>query len=96
MACSAGKFDSRCGRSRPAIRSIAVRRAAASRTKGQLTGIGNEGTGESGTSAAALDAFKRSLEGRGQKVCSFSCHGNPLHPNPVIAQAAHEDFVATC
>jgi sugar phosphate isomerase/epimerase len=45
---------------------------------------------------AAFDNFRRSLEERGQKICAFSCHGNPLHPNKVIAQAAHEDFVATC
>lgn len=45
---------------------------------------------------SALAAFRRTLELRGQQICSFSCHGNPLHPNPSIAQAAHDDFVATC
>ncbi len=44
----------------------------------------------------ALDKFRNSLVERGQSICSFSCHGNPLHPNSAIAQAAHDDFVATC
>ena len=44
----------------------------------------------------ALEAFQRSVEDRGQKICSFSCHGNPLHPNPAIARSAHQDFVTTC
>jgi sugar phosphate isomerase/epimerase len=29
-------------------------------------------------------------------ISSLSCHGNPLHPNPAIAKAHHEDFVNTC
>jgi sugar phosphate isomerase/epimerase len=44
----------------------------------------------------ALEKFRQSLADRGQSICSFSCHGNPLHPNPAIARAAHDDFVATC
>src|SRR5580698_1671186 len=44
----------------------------------------------------ALKNFEQSLSQRGLSVCSFSCHGNPLHPNAAIARAAHEDFVATC
>ena len=43
-----------------------------------------------------LEAFQRSVEDRGQEICSFSCHGNPLHPNPAIARSAHQDFVAPC
>ena len=30
------------------------------------------------------------------RICSFGCHGNPLHPNPAIAEGAHADLVATC
>jgi sugar phosphate isomerase/epimerase len=45
---------------------------------------------------AAFENFRRSLDERGQNICAFSCHGNPLHPNRAIADAAHADFVATC
>ena len=45
---------------------------------------------------AAFEAFRRSVEDRGLKISAISCHGNPLHPKLAIAQAAHEDFVATC
>jgi sugar phosphate isomerase/epimerase len=45
---------------------------------------------------AAFEKFRGTLEERGQKICAFSCHGNPLHPNQAIADAAHGDFVATC
>jgi sugar phosphate isomerase/epimerase len=44
----------------------------------------------------ALERFRASLEERELRLCSFSCHGNPLHPDPQRAAADHEDFVATC
>jgi len=40
--------------------------------------------------------FVASLEERGLRLCSFSCHGNPLHPDPERAGSDHRDFVATC
>jgi sugar phosphate isomerase/epimerase len=43
-----------------------------------------------------FDAFRASLHDREMQICSFGCHGNPLHPNRAIADAAHADLVATC
>jgi sugar phosphate isomerase/epimerase len=45
---------------------------------------------------AERDWFRASLESRGLTLCSFSCHGNPLHPDPRRAHRDHDDFVATC
>ena len=45
---------------------------------------------------SAFGAFKHSLEEREMRICSFGCHGNPIHPNKEIADAAHADLVATC
>jgi sugar phosphate isomerase/epimerase len=45
---------------------------------------------------APLDRFRASLDDRGLRICSLSCHGNPLHPDPERAASDHEDFVATC
>ena len=45
---------------------------------------------------SAFDTFRGSLEERELRICSFSCHGNPIHPNEAIAEAAHADLVATC
>jgi sugar phosphate isomerase/epimerase len=45
---------------------------------------------------AALARFRGTLEERGLELCSLSCHGNPLHPDPERAASDHEDFVATC
>ncbi|MBA3263485.1 MAG: sugar phosphate isomerase/epimerase [Thermoleophilaceae bacterium] len=44
----------------------------------------------------ALERFRATLEDRELRLCSFSCHGNPLHPDPGRAAADHEDFIATC
>ncbi len=38
----------------------------------------------------ALKEFKQKLEGNGFTISALSCHGNPLHPNPVIAKAYQE------
>jgi len=43
-----------------------------------------------------LARFRASLDERGLSVCAFSCHGNPLHPDPERARRDHDDFVATC
>ena len=48
------------------------------------------------SSPADFEAFKRSLDEREMQICSFGCHGNPIHPNPAIAEGAHADLVATC
>jgi sugar phosphate isomerase/epimerase len=40
--------------------------------------------------------FSASLDDRELRVCSLSCHGNPLHPDPARAASDHADFVATC
>ena len=44
----------------------------------------------------AAQRFNATLEERELRLCSFSCHGNPLHPEPARAASDHEDFVATC
>jgi len=46
--------------------------------------------------ARELDRFRDTLERRGLSLCAFSCHGNPLHPDPVRARSDHADFLATC
>jgi sugar phosphate isomerase/epimerase len=43
-----------------------------------------------------LARFRATLEARDLSLCSFSCHGNPLHPDPERARSDHGDFVATC
>jgi sugar phosphate isomerase/epimerase len=39
---------------------------------------------------AALADFKRKLDDTGIAISALSCHGNPLHPDPAIAQAHRE------
>jgi sugar phosphate isomerase/epimerase len=51
---------------------------------------------ELSTDRDALERFRSTVEQRGLELCSFSCHGNPLHPDPERAASDHEDFVATC
>jgi sugar phosphate isomerase/epimerase len=46
--------------------------------------------------AEALARFRASLDERELRLCSLSCHGNPLHPDPERAASDHEDFLATC
>jgi sugar phosphate isomerase/epimerase len=43
-----------------------------------------------------LARFRASLEDRGLSLCAFSCHGNPLHPDPERARSDHADFLSTC
>jgi sugar phosphate isomerase/epimerase len=38
----------------------------------------------------ALKEFKQKLDSNGFTISALSCHGNPLHPNPVIAKAYQE------
>jgi len=40
--------------------------------------------------------LKKAIADRHLVISALSCHGNPLHPNPKIAQAHHEDFVNAC
>ncbi len=44
---------------------------------------------------AALDSFRRAIEGRGLQISALSCHGNPLHPRTEVASASHETFLRT-
>ncbi|MCP8969778.1 sugar phosphate isomerase/epimerase family protein [Ectobacillus ponti] len=39
-----------------------------------------------------LRAFKQAITSRGLIISALSCHGNPLHPNPEIAAAAHQTW----
>jgi len=39
---------------------------------------------------AALKAFKQLLDDNGVTISALSCHGNPLHPNPVVAKQNQE------
>ncbi|MEA3345966.1 MAG: sugar phosphate isomerase/epimerase [Chloroflexota bacterium] len=43
----------------------------------------------------AVKAFQEAVTSRGLEISALSCHGNPIHPNPEIAQAHHEDFENT-
>ncbi len=43
-----------------------------------------------------MGRFRESMEVRGLRLCAFSCHGNPLHPDEAEAAEIHADFVATC
>jgi len=40
--------------------------------------------------AAALDTFKQTIADHGFQISALSCHGNPLHPDPAIAQENQE------
>jgi sugar phosphate isomerase/epimerase len=39
--------------------------------------------------AGALERFRRALERRDMTISALSVHGNPLHPDPAIAEAHH-------
>jgi len=39
--------------------------------------------------------FKQALAERGLFISALSCHGNPLHPNPEIAERDHRIFLTT-
>ena len=43
-----------------------------------------------------LRRLKEAVRERNLTISALSCHGNPLHPNPAIGKAHHEDFVRTC
>jgi sugar phosphate isomerase/epimerase len=45
--------------------------------------------------AAACDAFRAAVDGRGLEISALSQHGNPLHPDAAVAHAAHETWRAT-
>ena len=45
----------------------------------------------------ALRRFRPRSRSAGLRLCSLSCHGNPIHPDPEARAASdHEDFAATC
>jgi sugar phosphate isomerase/epimerase len=39
--------------------------------------------------------FLEAVKNRNLEISAFSCHGNPLHPSPKIANAHHKTFVKT-
>lgn len=41
---------------------------------------------------AKLSAFKDLFDAYELELAALSCHGNPVHPDPAIAAAFHEDF----
>jgi sugar phosphate isomerase/epimerase len=43
----------------------------------------------------ALEEFRRAIEGRGLQISALSQQGNPLHPDPEVAGAAHDTWRAT-
>ena len=43
-----------------------------------------------------LQRLRKAVESRHLTISALSCHGNPVHPDPKIAQRHHEDFVNTC
>jgi sugar phosphate isomerase/epimerase len=43
----------------------------------------------------AIKNIKKMIEDRGLFISALSCHGNPLHPNPEVAAADHQDFEDT-
>jgi len=57
---------------------------------------GHFATGELLNDEAALRRLKNGIRQRNLQVSALSCHGNPLHPNPKVAEAHHADFVKTC
>jgi sugar phosphate isomerase/epimerase len=44
---------------------------------------------------AAREATLQMLDDRGMIISALSCHGNPIHPNPVVAAEADEVFHKT-
>ncbi|MDS9472504.1 sugar phosphate isomerase/epimerase [Sporosarcina pasteurii] len=40
-------------------------------------------------------AYLEAIHSRGLTISAFSCHDNPVSPNPIIAKNAHETFVKT-
>jgi len=43
--------------------------------------------------AKALAAFQAAVADNGLQISALSAHGNPVHPDPSVAHAAHDDFV---
>ncbi len=44
---------------------------------------------------SACDALKEAVAKRDLVISAFSCHGNPVHPDPSVAHSDHEDFRAS-
>lgn len=40
----------------------------------------------------ALKRFQETVSARGLEISALSCHGNPVHPDPALAQDHHQDF----
>lgn len=46
-------------------------------------------------SPEALEEFQQTLSDSGLSISALSCHGNPVHPDPVKAEEYHEDMCNT-
>lgn len=46
-------------------------------------------------SAGARQSFRQQIEQHGLMISALSCHGNPLHPQRAIAEAAHQTWRQT-
>ena len=40
-------------------------------------------------------ALRQAVDSQGLTISAFSCHGNPLHPEPAVARAAHDAWTQT-
>ena len=45
------------------------------------------------TEPARLQDFRETLQKADIGIAALSCHGNPVHPDPVVAGCYHDDFV---
>lgn len=46
--------------------------------------------------ATKLHDFQAAIKNSGLMLAALSAHGNAVHPDPAVAKAAHDDFVAAC
>ena len=53
-------------------------------------------TAEFASDDSKAKSLKKLVADRNLVISALSCHGNPLHPNPKIAEAHHEDFLNSC
>ncbi len=56
---------------------------------GNYPGTAHCDPAELNSSKTKREAFVKAVEDRGMAISALSCHGNPLHPNKEVAEAAH-------
>ena len=44
---------------------------------------------------SAVEEFRDAVASRGLEISALSCHGNPIHPDPEIADSHHKAFEDT-